>query len=493
MSLLVLEKICSPKECEHECVDVCPQNKKGKTAIEVEKEIAEIHHKNCISCLQCVYACPFDAIEAILKNKQKLTKQSLQAKEKRSKKDRKLFEINEDVYEPFNERYTIFSRRMHDEEYEGYKKPIFGKAKDRIALNLDGYSEIELAAVDAAWSVENMVSMHEFHNERQKTLGEESKKKLGVPADAGASFRTGQKAKSNVKQVNYDVQEPQKYDVQDPKEMSKWLKKISKFYGASLTGVTKFDPKWIYTNDRMDRPYVIPEKIQNVIVIAVEMDLGAINTSPKWPGGIATGLGYSKMAFVRTLVSSFIRNLGYEAIPAGNALAISVPIAVEAGLGGYGRHGLLITKEFGPRVRVAKILTDMPLEADKPSYRFAKSVEKFCETCMTCAEKCPSASIPFDKKPSYKTHSISNNPGVKKWYVNVDTCYLFWLENGGDCSNCISDCEYNHKPTWPHKVANWIVMNLPFLNPIWPYIGKLLGYGGNKSAKKMWKKIKSSP
>ncbi len=70
---------------------------------------------------------------------------------------------------------------------------------------------------------------------------------------------------------------------------------------------------------------------------------------------------------------------------------------------------------------------------------------------MKCAEKCPSASIPFDKKISYKTYSISNNPGVKKWYIDVETCYLFWLENGGDCSNCISDCEYNHLDTWWHK------------------------------------------
>ncbi len=479
MSLQILNKNCLSTECQHECVEVCPQNKKGKIAIKIERKLAEINHKNCISCLQCVYACPFDAIEVVLKNKKTLTKEALQIKEKKSKKDRRIFEINEEVYEPFNEKFTIFSRRMWDEDFEGYKKPIFGKAKDHATKGMDGYSEIELAAVDAAWSIENMVSMHEFHNERQKTLDEESKKKLEE-----------QKAKSDVKQVNYDVQEPQNYEAKDPKEMSKWLKKISKFYGASLTGIAKFDSKWIYTNDRMDRPYVIPKKIKNVIVIAVEMDLGAINTSPKWPGGIATGLGYSKMAFVRTLLSSFIRNLGYEAIPAGNALALSVPIAVEAGLGGYGRHGLLITKEYGPRVRVAKILTDMPLEADKPSYRFAKSVEKFCETCMTCAEKCPSASIPFDKNQSYKTYSISNNPGVKKWYINVDTCYLFWLKNGGDCSSCISDCEYNHKPTWPHKIANWIVMNLPFFNPIWPYIGRLLGYGGNKSAKKFWKKIK---
>ena len=479
MSLQVLKKNCLSTECQHECVEVCPQNKKGKMAIKIDKKLAVINKTNCISCLQCVYACPFDAIEAILKNKQKLTKQSLQAKEKRSKKDRKLFEINEDVYESFNEKYTIFSRRMWDEEFEGYKKPIYAKAQERSAMGLDGYSEIEGAAGDAAWSIENLVSMHEFHNDRLKTLSAEERKKI-----------ESQKEKGDVKQVNYDVQDPYKYKAESPEEMTKWLKKIAKFYGANLIGITKFDPNWIYTHDRMDREYIIPKSIRYAIVFAVEMDLDAINTTPKMPGGIATGLGYSKMAFVRTLLSKFIINLGYEAIPAGNSLGISVPLAVEAGLGGWGRHGLLITRDYGPRIRVAKILTDIPLVVDKPDYKFAKSVEKFCRTCMTCAQKCPSASIPFDKYPSFKTTGISNNPGVRKWYVNVETCYLFWLENAGDCSVCISDCEYNHKPTWWHKMANWIVMYMPIFNPIWPYVGKMLGFGGNKSAKKFWKKIK---
>jgi reductive dehalogenase len=324
--------------------------------------------------------------------------------------------------------------------------------------------------------------MKEFMSDRIKTLNEEDAEKMRK-----------QQKKEDVRQVNYDIQEPQKYKVEDTKKMTKFLKKIATLYGADLIGIAPFDSKWIYSRDRLDREYVISKDIKYAIVLAVEMDYNGINTSPKMPGGIATGLGYSKMAFVRTLLAKFIQNLGYEAIPAGNSLGLSVPLAIEAGLGGFGRHGLLITKKFGPRVRVAKILTNLPLITDKPDYKFAKSVEKFCETCMNCAIHCPSASIPFDKKISYKTYSISNNPGVKKWYVDVESCYLFWLENGGDCSNCISSCEYNHIFTWPHRIANWIVMNFPFLNPIWPFIGKLLGYGGTKSAEKMWKKVKPLP
>ncbi|MCG3223304.1 MAG: hypothetical protein H7647_02475 [Candidatus Heimdallarchaeota archaeon] len=93
--------------------------------------------------------------------------------------------------------------------------------------------------------------------------------------------------------------------------MTAWLKKIAKFYGANLIGIAKLDPKWIYSEDRMKREYVIPENLKYAIVIAIEMDQGAINTSPKMPSGIATGLGYSKIAFVRTLVSKFAKNLSF--------------------------------------------------------------------------------------------------------------------------------------------------------------------------------------
>ena len=481
MSLIVLEKSCKSIKCKQECVSVCPQNKKEKIAIKIENKYAKVIANNCISCLQCVYACPVEAIEVKISEKKKLTPKVLKKEtpKKIFRQEKKVFEINEDVYERFDEKLTIFNRRMWDETYEGFKRPIFEKAQERAAMGLDGYSELENAAVDASWAIENLVSMREFMMEREKTLNEEDTKNLRI-----------QQKNRDMKDVNYDIQQPYRYKVEDPKEMTTFLKKVATFYGADLIGIAPFDIKWIYSQDRMEREYVIPKSIKFAVVIAIEMDYDAINTTPKMPGGIATGLGYSKQAFVRTLVANFINNLGYDAIPAGNTLRLSVPRAIEARLGAFGRHGLLITKKYGPRVRIAKILTNLPLAADKPDYKFVKSVEKFCETCKTCAERCPSNSIPFDDKTSYKTYSISNNPGTQKWYVDVESCYLFWLENACDCSRCISDCEYNHKPTWWHKMANWIVMYFPIFNPLWPYVGKIFGFGGNKSAKKFWKKIK---
>ena len=62
------------------------------------------------------------------------------------------------------------------------------------------------------------------------------------------------------------------------------------------------------------------------------------------------------------MVAEFIRRLGYNAIPAANDTALSIPLAVDAGLGQAGRHGLLINLKVGARCRISKIFTDLPLE-----------------------------------------------------------------------------------------------------------------------------------
>ena len=60
----------------------------------------------------------------------------------------------------------------------------------------------------------------------------------------------------------------------------------------------------------------------------------------------------------------------------------------------------------------------------------------------------------MDDEPSFQVACQSNNPGAKKWYVNVELCYQFWCENGVDCSTCISVCPYNIASAKKGKVAH---------------------------------------
>jgi reductive dehalogenase len=149
------------------------------------------------------------------------------------------------------------------------------------------------------------------------------------------------------------------------------------------------------------------------------------------------------MGFISALLGEFIRNLGYTAYQCGNDTALSVPLAIDAGLGQMGRHGLLITPEYGSRVRLCKIFTDLPLQVDTP---IDFGVTDTCKRCKRCAEACEVEAISFDDEPNYTPACSSNNPGALKWYVNGELCYQFWCDNAGDCSTCISVCPYTPSP-----------------------------------------------
>ena len=81
--------------------------------------------------------------------------------------------------------------------------------------------------------------------------------------------------------------------------------------------------------------------------------------------GGGKGQGYSMMVYTANLMAAFIRGLGYKAIPCGNDTALSIPLAMAAGLGEWSRMGLLVTEKFGPRVRLCKVFTDMPAIFEK--------------------------------------------------------------------------------------------------------------------------------
>ena len=273
----------------------------------------------------------------------------------------------------------------------------------------------------------------------------------------------------------------------DPPEVTRIIKKEARFFGASLVGVCELDRRWIYSHSfnlitNEQSPIEIPEDYKYAIAIAVEMDYKGIMASPTFIGGAATGMGYSKTAFTAGLLAQYIRGLGWKAIPMGNDTSLSIPIAIDAGLGELSRAGIMITPEFGPRVRISKVFTDLPLVPDKP---IEFGVWDFCMKCGKCAENCPGQAIDHGE-PSEDVHSISNNSGLYRWPIDAEKCFRFWTAVGTSCANCIRVCPFNKEPGWLHGAVRWGVEHAPWLDSFFVKMDDLLGYGKQISPDDFW-------
>lgn len=275
----------------------------------------------------------------------------------------------------------------------------------------------------------------------------------------------------------------------DPGVFTSQVKQMARFFGASLCGICRLDSRWLYSSAYIGdkdggraEPLNFPQTCSNVIVLAFEMDYDAIQYSPAHPASVAVGLAYSKMAFTAGMLALFIRGLGFKAVPSGNDTACSIPLAIDAGLGEIARNGLLVTPLLGPRVRLAKVFTDMPLLTDTP---IEFGVWEFCRICEKCADHCPSHSIEKGDATG-RLHNISNRGGILKWNINAETCLSWWAVNGTDCSNCIRVCPFNKPEGMLHDLVRYGIRKSQRLHPFFLWADNIMGYGKRKSAGGFW-------
>ncbi|MCF8095010.1 MAG: reductive dehalogenase, partial [Desulfobacteraceae bacterium] len=236
-----------------------------------------------------------------------------------------------------------------------------------------------------------------------------------------------------------------------PEEATLRIKGCAKNLGADLVGIAEINPDWIYSHrgeihrdNWEDWGKEIPADHRYAVVVAEEMNIDMIGSAPHTPSVIESMKNYAKGAYISTQIASYIANLGSEAT--ANHLmhytAILPPLAVDAGLGEVGRLGYLMTREFGPRVRLSSVTTNLPLVPDKP---VDIGVEDFCTICKKCATCCPSNSIPTDDTPRPFN-------GTLRWKLNAETCFDYWGKIGTDCCICMRVCPWSHARTFPHRL-----------------------------------------
>jgi epoxyqueuosine reductase QueG len=143
-----------------------------------------------------------------------------------------------------------------------------------------------------------------------------------------------------------------------------------------------------------------------LVVFAAAHSRGTLRTGNNPLQQYDTTYTYGKAGELCHLLSREIEEAGYTAVSvpvylpmdmlgAGKGMRGEIcwrRAGVAAGLGFYGKSGLLITKEYGPLVRLGGVLTDYPLEEQVAR----QAMDTMCGTCTICLDSCPSGALePF--------------------------------------------------------------------------------------------------
>jgi epoxyqueuosine reductase len=110
--------------------------------------------------------------------------------------------------------------------------------------------------------------------------------------------------------------------------------------------------------------------------------------------------------------------------------------ATLSGVGWVGRHCQLVTRSFGPWVRLGTVFTDMPLAYGTPFNR------GYCGTCRACVDACPAGALTGKSwKPAIKREEILDAAVCDRWKKE----HYMKFHKGHNCGICSSVCPYGLK------------------------------------------------
>lgn len=213
-----------------------------------------------------------------------------------------------------------------------------------------------------------------------------------------------------------------KVAVDDSSAMAKDVKSRAVEFGAGTVGITAMTAQATYRGGTINYPTAI------VVLLPMDSEEMAYVTTNR--AGAETMRAYMEISRTVISLAEHIRSLGWRARAyCEGADLLHIPLAIDAGLGQLGKHGSLICKEYGSGMRIATVLTDLPLALDSP---IDIAVDDLCIGCRRCTLDCPVDAI-GDSKEMVR--------GEEKWYVDFDKCAPYFTATVG-CGICIEVCPW---------------------------------------------------
>jgi len=254
---------------------------------------------------------------------------------------------------------------------------------------------------------------------------------------------------------------------------SKEVKRRALELGADLCGIASAatlnafppDPRWPQTPERIS-PYV-----KSVAVIVQRIPAGAFRCKGNMPVQYLDMLVLRRMDRIALKLAQELERAGHPSFTlaaqetdwnlkrASYGQLSTRHLGVEAGLGTLGLEVNILTPEFGPRLYLTGILTELELEADQ------RMEEQVCigESCSRCLHSCPPDAVKqwgLDKAgcateaqefgymtiTNFMSRFVDMSPGEQKKAIRSRDLFGFWqgllrvVGSFGDCPRCLAVC-----------------------------------------------------
>lgn len=182
-------------------------------------------------------------------------------------------------------------------------------------------------------------------------------------------------------------------------ELTEKVKDFTRSQGVDLVGVASVESLWGRHQKDIEESF---PKAKNILVFGIRHARAAITSDNL---RLNQFNAHHTFAYIETITHHLVNLLdrgGYGAAGITPSIPVSVEkgksgyvgdisfrhAAVEAGLGHLGIHRLVMTPEFGPRVRFGVVLSDAPLVPDE-----AYKGKNYCYDCQACIKACPAGAI----------------------------------------------------------------------------------------------------
>jgi epoxyqueuosine reductase QueG len=229
---------------------------------------------------------------------------------------------------------------------------------------------------------------------------------------------------------------------------------FAKKKGADLVGIGSADYLESYPDLKHKPSFFIP-KAKTVIIIGIKVNDGLLEFGLSTKAQARSDLFSSKHEVYKQTLEGYLKYYNYNlldniAIEISKFLEkngfMSFPIqarvtdwtevkgvfphklvAIAAGLGTQGKCSLIITSEYGPRVRLVSLITEAPLKTSAPRKDTTKNI---CGNCRKCIDVCPIDALDYDE-----------DTGI----TSIDKMACWKLTLPGRCGLCMAVCPYGRK------------------------------------------------